>query len=70
MAEGSDAGLDAVERLAASGELDGHHLLHATRADLLARLDRAARRPPPTPGRSRWVTTAQSGASSNAGWPT
>jgi RNA polymerase sigma-70 factor, ECF subfamily len=40
MADGPEAGLQAVELLAATGELDGHHLLHATRADLLGRLDR------------------------------
>jgi RNA polymerase sigma-70 factor (ECF subfamily) len=38
MAWGPDAGLDAVEEL--SG-LDAYHLFHATRADLLRRLERA-----------------------------
>ncbi len=38
MAWGPDAGLDAVERL--SG-LEAYHLFHATRADLLRRLERA-----------------------------
>jgi RNA polymerase sigma-70 factor (ECF subfamily) len=37
-AEGPQAGLDAVEAL----ELDGYHHLHATRADFLRRLGRAA----------------------------
>jgi RNA polymerase sigma-70 factor (ECF subfamily) len=38
MARGPAAGLALVDRVA--GELDGYHLLHATRADLLRRLDR------------------------------
>jgi RNA polymerase sigma-70 factor (ECF subfamily) len=42
MADGPDAGLHIVESLAASGALDGYHLLPATRADLLRRLDRNA----------------------------
>ncbi|ETK37872.1 RNA polymerase subunit sigma-24 [Microbispora sp. ATCC PTA-5024] len=42
MAEGPAAGLALVERLARSGGLDGYHLLPATRADLLRRLDRPA----------------------------
>jgi RNA polymerase sigma-70 factor (ECF subfamily) len=37
-AEGAQAGLTAIEAL----ELDGYHYLHATRADLLRRLDRGA----------------------------
>jgi RNA polymerase sigma-70 factor, ECF subfamily len=42
MSDGPDAGLELVDRLAASGELRDYHLLHATRADLLRRLgDRA-----------------------------
>ena len=40
MARGLDAGLDVVGELEASGRLDGYHLLHATRADLLRRLGR------------------------------
>ncbi|WP_442785214.1 RNA polymerase sigma factor [Amycolatopsis sp. H20-H5] len=40
MAEGPAAGLTLVEALAASGRLDGYHLLPATRAELLRRLDR------------------------------
>jgi RNA polymerase sigma-70 factor (ECF subfamily) len=39
MAEGPSRGLDLVDRI---GGLDGYHLLHATRADLLRRLDRRA----------------------------
>jgi len=35
-----EAGLADVERLAARGDLDGYHLLHAARAGLLARLGR------------------------------
>jgi RNA polymerase sigma-70 factor, ECF subfamily len=37
MAAGPEEGLRLVERI---GGLDGYHLLHATRADLLRRLDR------------------------------
>jgi RNA polymerase sigma-70 factor, ECF subfamily len=40
MAEGPAAGLELVEALEASGALAGYHLLPATRADLLRRLDR------------------------------
>jgi RNA polymerase sigma-70 factor (ECF subfamily) len=40
MADGPLRGLALVEELAASGELEEYHLLHATRADLLRRLGR------------------------------
>jgi RNA polymerase sigma-70 factor, ECF subfamily len=40
MADGPAAALPLVERL--GGELDGYHLFHSTRADLLRRLDRPA----------------------------
>jgi RNA polymerase sigma-70 factor (ECF subfamily) len=40
MVDGPDAGLALMGTLAASGELDGYHLLHAGRADLLRRLGR------------------------------
>jgi RNA polymerase sigma-70 factor (ECF subfamily) len=40
MVRGPQAGLEAVEALAADGRLEGYHLLHAARADLLRRLDR------------------------------
>ncbi|WP_037312231.1 RNA polymerase sigma factor [Amycolatopsis orientalis] len=40
MAEGPEAGLELVDKLAADGSLPGYHLLPATRADLLRRLDR------------------------------
>ncbi len=40
MAEGPEAGLLLVDEVEASGELDGYHLLAATRADLLRRLGR------------------------------
>ncbi|MFI9591378.1 sigma factor [Nonomuraea sp. NPDC052265] len=40
MARGPAAGLELVDRLAATGELGDYHLLHAARADLLRRLDR------------------------------
>ncbi|MDX2193977.1 MAG: sigma-70 family RNA polymerase sigma factor [Gemmatimonadales bacterium] len=39
-AEGLDAGLAAVDAVAADGRLDDYHLLHAARADLLRRLGR------------------------------
>ena len=42
MAEGIPSGLALVEELAASGRLDGYHLLPATRADLLRRAGRKA----------------------------
>jgi RNA polymerase sigma-70 factor (ECF subfamily) len=42
MAEGPGAGLLLVDELVDAGQLDGYHLLHATRADLLRRLDRRA----------------------------
>jgi RNA polymerase sigma-70 factor (ECF subfamily) len=41
MADGPAHGLQLVDALAADGRLDGYHLLHATRADLLRRLERA-----------------------------
>lgn len=37
MAEGPQAGLAIIDELAASGDLDNYHLLHASRADLLRR---------------------------------
>ncbi len=37
MADGPQAGLDIIDALAASGDLDDYHLLHAARADLLRR---------------------------------
>ena len=42
MADGPAAGLKLVEALEASGTLAGYHLLPATRADLLRRLERPA----------------------------
>ena len=42
MADGPEAGLALVERVAASGQLDDYPYLHSTRADLLRRLDRRA----------------------------
>jgi RNA polymerase sigma-70 factor (ECF subfamily) len=42
MADGPAAGLVLVDRIAASGALEGYHLLPATRADLLRRLGRKA----------------------------
>jgi RNA polymerase sigma-70 factor, ECF subfamily len=40
MVEGPAAGLELMDELAASCDLDGYHLLHAGRADLLRRLGR------------------------------
>jgi RNA polymerase sigma-70 factor, ECF subfamily len=42
MAEGPRPALALIDQLAATGELDGYHLLHATRADLLRRLGMSA----------------------------
>jgi RNA polymerase sigma-70 factor, ECF subfamily len=42
MADGIPAGLALVDELAASGRLEGYHLLPATRADLLRRAGRTA----------------------------
>jgi RNA polymerase sigma-70 factor, ECF subfamily len=38
MADGPQAGIALIDELAASGSLDGYHLLHAARADLLRRI--------------------------------
>ena len=40
MARGPESGLALVDALAAAGVLDGYYLLHATRAELHARLGR------------------------------
>jgi RNA polymerase sigma-70 factor (ECF subfamily) len=40
VARGPDRGLELVDVLVARGELNGYHLLHATRAELLRRLGR------------------------------
>jgi RNA polymerase sigma-70 factor, ECF subfamily len=42
MAYGPEQGLELVDELVSEGSLDGYHLLHATRADLLRRLGRLA----------------------------
>jgi RNA polymerase sigma-70 factor, ECF subfamily len=42
MADGPGSGLAILDSLAASGDLDGYHLLHAARADLLRRLGSSA----------------------------
>ena len=41
MVEGPEAGLDAVDRIGAFGDLDDYGLYHSTRADLLRRCGRA-----------------------------
>jgi len=38
MVEGPQRGLALIDTLAASGDLDNYHLLHAARADLLRRI--------------------------------
>ena len=38
MRDGPRAGLELIDGLAATGDLDGYHLLHAARADLLRRI--------------------------------
>ena len=43
MAEGPQSGLALVDTLAASGDLENYHLLHATRADLLRRIGSRAK---------------------------
>ncbi|MDU9406215.1 RNA polymerase sigma factor [Pseudomonas sp. zfem001] len=40
MRDGFETGLQQIDRLLAMGELDGYHLAHAARADLLRRLGR------------------------------
>jgi RNA polymerase sigma-70 factor, ECF subfamily len=40
MAEGPERGLDALEDAELDNELDGYHLFHSARADMLRRLDR------------------------------
>jgi RNA polymerase sigma-70 factor (ECF subfamily) len=42
MAAGPRDGLALIEALAATGDLDGYHLLHAARADLLRRVGSSA----------------------------
>jgi RNA polymerase sigma-70 factor (ECF subfamily) len=42
MAQGLEEGLTRIDRLGASCDLDGYHLFHAARADLLRRLGRHA----------------------------
>jgi RNA polymerase sigma-70 factor (ECF subfamily) len=37
MVDGPQAGLDLIDVLAATGDLDGYYLLHSARADLLRR---------------------------------
>lgn len=41
MRDGEQAGLEAIDRLLATDGLDGYHLAHAARADLLRRLGRS-----------------------------
>jgi RNA polymerase sigma-70 factor (ECF subfamily) len=42
MVDGPQPALALVDALATGGDLDGYHLLHAARADLLRRLGRTA----------------------------
>ena len=64
MADGPAAGLELVELLA--DELGDFRLFHATRADLLRRLDRPRPRLPRTARRSHSRTIPPSAASSSA----
>ena len=41
MGRGFEKGLDEIDRLGVSGELDGYHYFHSARADLLRRIGRA-----------------------------
>ncbi len=54
MASGPEAALEIVDRLAAAGDLDNYHLLHAARADLLRRLGPRRKRRRATGARSSW----------------
>ena len=38
MSQGPQSAVDLIDELAASGELDSYHLLHAARADMLRRI--------------------------------
>jgi RNA polymerase sigma-70 factor (ECF subfamily) len=40
MSRGFETGLEAIEQIAATGDLDSYYLYHAARADLLRRLRR------------------------------
>ena len=51
---GSQPALALVDALAATGDLDSYHLLHATRADLLRRIGPAAAAARRTARRSSW----------------
>jgi RNA polymerase sigma-70 factor (ECF subfamily) len=42
MVEGPAPALALIDRLAASGDLDHHHLMHSARAEMLRRLGRFA----------------------------
>jgi RNA polymerase sigma-70 factor (ECF subfamily) len=42
MVDGPKAALALLDALAATGDLDGYHLLHAARADLLRRMGSSA----------------------------
>ena len=68
MVDGPRPALALIDALAADGDLDGYHLLHAARADLLrrARIHRRKRRRA-TRGRSSWSPTTASADSSSGG---
>jgi RNA polymerase sigma-70 factor (ECF subfamily) len=42
MADGASSGLALIEQLAAAGDLENYHLLHAARGDLLSRVGSTA----------------------------
>ena len=63
---GPEAGLALIDRIEG---LDGYHLLHATRADLLARLGGLDEASPPTGAHTSSPRARSSGASSSVAWP-
>ena len=54
MRDGPEAGLARLDALAGDPRLSGYHLLPAARADLLRRLGRPPKPPPPTGTRWPW----------------
>ena len=60
MVQGPRAALEIIDALAAAGDLEGYHLLHAARADLLRRMGRAEEAAKATGGRWNWRPTRAS----------
>ena len=69
MADGPEAGLALVDALDAAGALAGYHLLPATRADLLRRLDRRDEAAAAYRAALELATTEPSAGTSSAGSP-